>query len=174
MRRTVIHTIVISVILVICQGIIDGYLDLSHYLILSCLPFIILSLPFKIGTPAVMLIAFFVGLGADFLGGGILGINAGALTGAAFLRKGMMSASINAEIYEKEPRPTPGITGYQKFSLFSLLFTTAYLVFYILLDSAGVAPLLFNMTRLAISIVADVLLSAALFFICNHGERGHE
>ena len=108
-----------------------------------------------------------VGIVADLLGGGIIGINAAALTAAAFAKRGLVMALINKDLLEKENRPTPQITGIGKYSILAFFILLIYLVAYTSLESLGYWSWILFILRTAISLVANLLMTIGLFIICN-------
>ncbi len=159
--------IVIAIILIIGQGLIDSFIHISLYLHLSLLPYIILAMPYRNSTLANTIIGFIVGIVADLLGGGIIGINAAALTAAAFAKRGLVMALINKDLLEKENRPTPQITGIGKYSILAFFILLIYIVAYTSLESLGYWSWILFILRTAISLVANLLMTIGLFIICN-------
>ena len=155
--------ILLTFLLLLVQIIIDNYLNISIYLNIAILPFIILMLPYKTKTAWTMIIAFILGLIADLAGNGIIGMCSAALTLAALCRRWTLNISVNKDILNNEEYPTPDTLRLPNFILYSACFYTIYLLCYILLDNAGFSNFGLIALRFIISLVINVLLATLLF-----------
>lgn len=168
MKSTTLQIYLIAFILILAQGITDSFVDISRYVLISFLPFIILRMPYRSSTPAVLLACFATGLIADILGGGIIGINSASLTFAGLLRGTIVKSVVGKDVMEKEKRPSVLVTGQISFLIYSVLFIALYELCYIFLDSMGSASFLFNLTRFAISVPVNTAISMLLFNLCTN------
>ncbi|MDD6103486.1 MAG: hypothetical protein PUB73_02555 [Bacteroidales bacterium] len=171
MKSTTLQIYLTAFILILAQGITDSFVDISRYVLISFLPFITLRMPYKSSTPAVLLVSFVAGLVADFLGGGIIGLNSASLTFAGLLRGRIIKTVVGKDVIEKEKRPSVLVTGQVSFLIYSALLIALYELCYIFLDSMGSASFLFNLTRFAISVPVNTAISMLLFNLCTNNPR---
>lgn len=160
---------ILAILLLVAQGIIDNYFNITTYLSIALLPFIILMLPYQSKTIWTILIAFILGIVTDMLGNGILGINSAALTAAAVCRKEILNISIKKEILNTEQYPSSTTIKISYFSLYAAIFLAIYFMVYVPLDNAGFTPFYPILLRFAISLATNLLLMILLFIIT--GER---
>lgn len=155
--------ILLTFLLLLVQIIIDNYLNISVYLNIAILPFIILMLPYKMNTGWTMIIAFILGLIADFAGNGILGMCAASLTLASLCRKWILNISVSKDILNSEVYASPDTLRLPNFILYATIFYAIYLLSYILLDNAGFSSFGKISLRFIISLVINILLAILLF-----------
>lgn len=157
--------IVTALLLILAQGALDNYVNLSVYLDITLCLFIVLMLPYRTGTVTAMLTAFAVGLVTDFLGNSIPGMSSAALTAAALCRKGMLQLTAGKESSSKEKHQTMDSLGTRRFLLYSMPLILICLAVYILIDSSGFRPFGLCMARLAISMAANTVIMLLLYLI---------
>lgn len=167
MKNTLRH-IIMAVLLVLAQGALDNYVNLTVFLDLSLCLYIILMLPFRWGTVPAMLTGFVIGLTVDILGNGIPGMSAAAMTAAGLCRKGILSLTGPRD---KEKRQSIENFGIRGFVLYSVPVILIYLGVYILLDSSGFRQPGASLARLAISLAANTALMAFLYAISTDSTR---
>lgn len=162
------HTI-LALLLILAQGALDNYINLSVYLDIFLCLFIVLALPPKLGSIPSMTAGFVLGLAVDILGNGIPGMNAAAMTAAGVCRKGIFELTAPKE---KEKREGIDTMGLRNFVLYSMPLVLICLTVYILLDSSGFRPAGLCLARLGISFVVNTLLMAILYMISiDHNRR---
>lgn len=168
MNGTIRH-ILLALLLILAQGALDNYVNLTVYLDLSLCLFIILTLPFRWGTVPTMLTAFTIGIVTDILGNGIPGMSAAAMTAAGLCRRSLLLASASAE----KDKQTIDSLGVRRFVLYSAPIILIYMTVYILLDSSGFRPAGQCLARLGISLVANTAMMAFLYTLSteNHSRR---
>lgn len=157
MRRA--NFIVLYVIMVICQMMITNYLHISPFLMLSILPVCVLCIPLSRSTMEAMLIAFATGLCVDMLAEGTYGINTMALLPVAYARKGIVRLIFGKDHLVRSEDFSFRKNGIGKVALAVLVVQVIFLAIYIFADGAGVRPMWFNLIRLAVSLIAGVLVS---------------
>lgn len=157
MRRA--NFIVLYVIMVICQMIITNYLHISPFLMLSILPVCVLCIPLSRSTTEALLIAFVTGLCVDMLAEGTYGINTMSLLPVAYARKGIVRLIFGKDHIVRSEDFSFRKNGIGKVTLAILVVQLVFLTIYIFADGAGVRPLWFNLIRLAVSLIAGVLIS---------------
>lgn len=167
MRKRDLKYIIIAFILLIGQGLIDSFIHISLYIHLSVLPYIILAMPYRNSTISNTTTAFVIGIIADILGGGILGLNTAALTAAGFAKKGLVGALINKDLLEKESRPTPQITGLGRYAVLATFIILIYLGVYLAVESIGSWSWMLNILRMIFSFAVNLFITIGLFIICN-------
>lgn len=163
--------IIIGISLIIAQGALDNYVNLSVYIDLALFLYIILMLPVRTGTVPAMLIAFLTGLTVDILGNGIPGLTSAALTSAALCRKGILLAVAPKDFPIKDSRASIDSLGPRRYAVYSAIFIFIYLSVYILIDNTGFRPAGQCLSRLAISLAANTALQTALFAVCSNFRR---
>lgn len=163
--------IITVLLLVIAQGAIDNYVNLSVYLNIMLPMFIILILPEKSGSIAVMLAAFALGLIMDIFGNGIPGLSAAAMTAAALCRKPILRIIIPKELTVKEGRTAIESLGISHFALYSALMLAVCLSVYILVDNAGFRPVWQCLGRLGASLILNTAVMTALFAAVRDNRR---
>lgn len=166
-----IKYIVVGVLLIIAQGALDNYVNLSTYVDISLPLFIILMLPYRMGTVPAMLTAFATGLVVDVLGNGILGMTSAALTATALCRRGILLLTTAHETSVKEGRPSMESIGIRRFILYSIPLTLIYIIVLILIDNSGFKPVGTCVLRMSLSLVTDTALMTALYAVISDNRR---
>lgn len=167
MRKRDLKYIIIAFILLIGQGLIDSFIHIGLYIHLSILPYIILAMPYRNSTISNTFSAFLIGMIADILGGGIIGLNTAALTAVGFAKRGLVSVLINKDLLEKEPRPTPQITGIGRYTVMATFAILIYLGTYFTIESIGSWSWMLNILRMICSFLVNIFITIGLFIICN-------
>lgn len=163
--------ITISLLLIIAQGALDNYVNLSVYIDLALFMFIILMLPPRTGTVPAMIAAFIIGLIVDILGNGIPGLTSAALTAAALCRRTAIIAAAPKDFQAKDKRFSVESLGIRRFTIYAAILTFIYLLVYILIDNAGFRPAGQCLARLFISLAANTAIMAVLFAVCGSDRR---
>lgn len=145
--------------IVALQVLICNYLNLSYYLTLSLLPVIVILIPIRFSTIAVMLIAAASGFVVDVLGDGVLGLNMLAIVPVALARNGLLRVIFGQEVFAQKEDVTIKKYGIIKFLGFIAIAQAIFLIIYIIADGAGTRPFWFNALRFGISLVAGILVS---------------
>lgn len=171
MIRQSIKYIVTGLLLVIAQGALDNYVNLSVYIDIALPLFIILTLPYRLGTVPAMLAAFALGLVVDILGNGIPGMTSAALTAAALCRRGVLTLVTSRDTAVKEGRATIEAMGTPKFTVYSIPLILTYLLVYILVDLSGFRPAGQCLVRLLLSLAINTALLTALYAVITDSKR---
>jgi rod shape-determining protein MreD len=149
--------------LVIIQCLLDNFVDLSVYIRIVILPYIILILPYRYNTIPTMLLAFIIGLAVDVLTTGVLGLNAGALTSVAFIRQKLLHMILDERNMKRHDSPDYKVMGLGK-SLFYIAFPSiVYFTIYILLDNYGFHPYHITIPKIIIGAVICTAIGLILF-----------
>lgn len=151
------------VIVIVLQCILDNYVDLGIYTRIVLLPYLILTLPYRYLTISSMVLAFLTGLCVDIFTTGVLGLNAGALVGVAFVRQKMLHSFIDERNIERHDSPDVKAMGTGR-SIFYVFFS--HLVFFTLhtiLDNFGFTPAMITIPKIAIGTVVSGLIGYILF-----------
>lgn len=163
--------IIIGIILILAQGALDNYVNLSLYLNITLFMFPLLVLPVRMGTVPVMLIAFVLGLIVDILGNGIPGLTSAALTVAALARKQLLGLTVPKENSSNDRKSTIEGMGITRFAVYSASMSFIFLLAYILLDSSGFRPFGQCIARLGLSLVTDTALLTALYAVSTDNRK---
>ncbi|HIZ85545.1 MAG TPA: hypothetical protein IAC04_03545 [Candidatus Coprenecus stercoravium] len=158
-----VRYLLLALLLLIAQGALDNYVNLSVYIDIALFLFLILVLPAGTGTVPAMLTAFAVGLLVDVLGNGIPGLTSAALTAAALCRRQILNLTVPKDFSGKDGKASVEDMGISRFSVYSAVFTLIYLLVYILLDNSGIRPFWPNMARLSLSLVINTAITTVLF-----------
>lgn len=151
------------VIIIALQCILDNYVDLGIYTRIVLLPILILTLPYRYLTISSMILAFLTGLSVDIFTTGVLGLNAGALAGVAFVRQKMLHTFIDERNIERHDSPDHKAMGTGR-GLFYVLFS--YFVFFTIhtiLDNFGFTPILITLPKIAVGTITGGLIGYILF-----------
>jgi rod shape-determining protein MreD len=155
--------ILYALVIIVVQCILDNYVDLSIYLRIVLVPYLILILPYRYRTISAMILAFFIGLAVDIFTTGVLGINAGALTAVAFIRQKMLHAIMDERNMERHDSPDLKVMGVGK-GLFYI--GVPYLLFFIisvLLDNFSIRPLAITIPKILAGTIVSGVISMLLF-----------
>lgn len=169
--RTSSDHIILYILMIVAQLIICNYLDMTQFVTLSLLPAMVLCIPLSLNTIWAMLIAFVTGLSVDFLGDGLIGLNAFALVPVAVLRKPLISSIFGRDIVERA-----GSISVHKNGLFpcagaTVISTALFLTLYIFADGAGERPFWFNLVRFICSILLSSIFCMIVFNVFNPREK---
>lgn len=104
--RSPVKYIIVAVLLILAQGALDNYVNISIYLDIAMCLYLLLALPVRWGTVPTMLAGFVIGLLVDILGNGILGMSAAAMTAAGLCRRGIFNLTAPKET-RKDSRSRP-------------------------------------------------------------------
>lgn len=169
--RTSKDYILLYILLTAAQLIICNYLQLSQFVVLTLLPALILCMPLSVGSILCMIISFVTGLTVDWLGDGVIGMNALALVPVALLRKPLVSAIFGHDMVERQ-----GSFSIYKNGLFScagatIIMVILFMLIYIITDGAGQRPFWFNMVRFICSALSSSILCLIVLNSLNPRER---
>lgn len=153
-RRIFVYLLLLAV-----QVLLMNYLNLSQYVLLCFLPAMILCLPIRLSSIAVMCIAFATGFAVDFSAQGVLGLCSFALVPVAFSRRLIISMVYGNELFSRGEDPSVRRQGVFKMALLLLIGTALFLLLYIWMDGAGTRPLWFNLLRFSCSLLLSTALS---------------
>lgn len=163
--------IIISILLILAQGVLDNYVNLSIYLNVTLFVFPLLMLPVRTGTVPAMLAAFIIGLVVDILGNGIPGLTAAALTAAALLRKTILGLIVPKDPSSKDGKGSMEDLGIRQFAVYSAVMCLIFLLAYILLDCAGFRPFWQCILRLCASLAVNTTLMTLLFAVSSDNRK---
>lgn len=163
--------IIIGALLIIAQGVLDNYVNLSIYIDLSLFMFILLVLPARAATVTVMLVAFATGLVVDILGNGIPGLTSAALTAAGLCRRAILSLTVPKDPSSMDGKSSIEDLGIIRFAVYAAAMSFIFLSVYILLDTAGFRPFGQCAARLLISLVINTALLTVIFAVTGDNRK---
>ncbi|MCQ2185399.1 MAG: hypothetical protein MJY92_01570 [Bacteroidales bacterium] len=160
------------ILLFIAQLVLARYCQIGPYIYISLLPAMIMCMPMSVPTWLNCIIAFTCGMAVDGLADGVWGLNAMAIVPVAFLNKSLIGIFISREVVEREY----SISFYQHgiFSIGFNLFIISLLYFgiYICFDTGADRTLVFNLIKLAASIVSSMIFGlVTVNLLCPRPER---
>ena len=147
------------VLLVVLQMLIYNYFHISHYLLLTILPVMVLLIPIRFSTLSSLFIAFVTGLVADVFSDGVIGLNAAALVPVALIREWVIGLVFGQELFARDEDASILRQGVMKMTTAIVIVQAPFLFIYIWADSAGTRPFWFNATRFGLSLVISTAVS---------------
>ncbi len=150
---------IVYLLMLLAQLLLSNYFQLTPYVMLTILPVMILSIPIRVGTVGVLLIAFVSALTVDLLSEGILGLNAFALMPVALLRNPVIRLIFGDELFARKEDFSVQRSGFGKVALAIFLVQLLFISLYVWADGASTRPLWFDLTRIGASTFASFLLS---------------
>ena len=153
------------VLLFVAQTALWNYFNFTPYVFLVFLPAMLLCLPAEHGTVRVMLLAFVLGLVADFLVNGQLGLTSLALVPVAAVRRRVIRIVFGQEFFVRDEALSFHRQGWTKFLWAILLLTSIFLIIYVTVDSAGMYSLGFRSLKFLCSLVASSAVSVPVAFL---------
>lgn len=151
------------VLIIILQVVLDNYCDLGVYLRIVLLPYLILTLPYRIKTIEAMVIAFILGLVVDLFTTGVVGLNSGALAASALVRRKILYSILDERNIDKYDYPNFRAMGNMKGGFYFILPYLAFFIVYILLDNFSLSPFWWNLQRIVICSVVNTIIGLVLF-----------
>ena len=158
-------------VFVILQMVICNWVNLSPLVSLTILPALILCLPLSVATVPAMFLAFVTGLAVDFLGDGVLGLNALALVPVAYMRKFLIGNILGKDIVIRGDGFSFRKNGILKVTSALFFSLIVFLTVYILADGAGTRPLWFNLARFGLSTLAGMIVGLLVVNTLTSSER---
>lgn len=152
----------VFLILAVAQTILSNFLNLSHYLVLSFLPMLILLLPVHIGNVAGMITAFVLGFLVDLFSGGVPGLTSLALVPLAAVRHGIITLVFGEEVYARGENVTLRRQGVPKMALAILISCAVFFIVFIWADSAGTLGFWFCILKILLSSLVSTVVSMML------------
>lgn len=149
-------------ILVVAQILLNDFLNLSQYLVLSILPMLILCLPIRFGTISTMIIAFLTGFAVDFFSSGMIGMTSLALVPLALMRRGIIVLVFGEEVYSRGENISMRRQGVLKMGLGILIASAVFFTILIAVDLAGTHSFWFFLLKLALSCLVSTIVSVFL------------
>lgn len=145
----------IFLIAVAAQILANNFLNLSQFVLVSCLPGLILCVPVRIKTPFLLIITFITGFFVDLLAGGMIGLTLVALLPVAFARNWLFGLILGNDTLSRMESLSVSKQGSNRISIILILMILLYFIIYIWTDSAGTRPFWFN----AVKLVSSTLVS---------------
>lgn len=146
----------------ILQILVNVFLHLPAWLTICILPALIALAPLRIRTPFLLIIAFITAFLTDFLTSGILGLTVVSLLPVAFLRNFLYKIFIGKESFTRKDDISSKKHGLLRISGILVVSFLVYFLIFVLADSAGTRPLLFNGLRILCSMTASYVISLIL------------
>lgn len=161
MNRT--YHIIVNLAICVVQILLNNYLNISQYVLVSLLPLVVMSLPLKRSTNFALFVAFFAGMAVDLLSSSQLGCTSICLLVCAFLKNTVFKLVYGDEIFSYRDGCPLTYQSSRETGIAISILCAIYFLLYALIDSAGTLPLNVNLLRWVISSA----ISALLCFICT-------
>lgn len=161
MRKNIYYLTLLSICLV--QILLNNYLYISQYILISLLPAIVASLPLRFNTITSLLMAFVVGLAIDFISLPTLGISSCALLPCMLVRVPVLKLVYGDNILQNDDNSPLNYQSYKENFISILIFCALYMAVYVWLDGAMTRSFAFNSLRW----LCSTLCSSLLCFLCS-------
>lgn len=146
-------------LLMIAQIIMSNSLNLSHFVVLSILPMMVLCIPISVATAYAIIIAFLTGLATDFFATGSLGLTSFALMPVALTRNTIIKLVCGEEVFARKEDISIRRQGLPKMLLAISFAEAIYLILFVWIESAGMRPFWADAIRFGASLVVGSLAS---------------
>lgn len=156
--------VITYLIIIVAQIILNNVFNLSQYVILSFLPAMVFCLPSQSNTAINLLVAFVIGFVVDFFSTGIVGMTAVALLPVALIRNPLLTFIFGSEYFSRRDDIMSDTQGFRRTMVCVEISLFLFLLVYVIIDSAGTRPFVFNLLRFLISFI---LCSGVSIFILN-------
>lgn len=155
----------IAIVLLVCQIVLGGYLNIMPILYIAFFAQLFLLLPHAMDRGITLVYAFIYGICIDLLADGVLGLNGAALVAMAYLRTPILKLVLSrANIENNESLPlTSKYIELPKLVLISILCHLIFFSVYVLLDSAASFTLLYTVMKILLCTVVNSIISV----VCN-------
>jgi len=160
------------ILLFVAQLLVWNYLDFSQYVFIVFLPVMLLCLPVGRGSIRLMLLAFVLGVAADFLVSGQIGTTALALVPVAALRRIVIQLVFGNEILARGEELSFHRQRYTKFVTATLMLTSVFLLVYLWVDGAGMYSLGFLALKYVISLLVSTAVSVPVAYLLLEESTG--
>lgn len=158
-------------LLLFAQIVVNNFLSLPQYLILSILPALIVFQSFTSKPVLTMIITFVIAFLTDFFSDGSLGLTAVALLPVAFLRQHIIGFSMGRENLTRDEWLNVQRIGMGRVFFAITIAQALFLAIYIFVDSAGTRSFGFNALKWAISLTAGTLASFMAVSLLSNREK---
>ena len=158
-----LKVVIFYVLVFILQVLVEGgvFRDMAVHFCL--LPLIIAALPYKWKIPALLPVAFLLGLALDMASGGVPGVNSAAATLVAALRNPVYVKLVANDNALPAQTPYSSIIGHAYYLKYIAILTAIYVAAWLLMDSFSMASPLLMLLRLIVWTAA----SCAVSFVFN-------
>lgn len=160
------------ILLLVVQLLVWNFLSFSQYVFIAFLPVMLLCLPTEQGNIRLMLLSFVLGVAADFLVHGQLGLTALALVPVGALRRAVLQLVFGHELITRGEELSFHRQRYTKFVTATLIVTSVFLLIYLWMDSAGTYPLGFLALKFGISLLASTAVSVPIAYLLLEESTG--
>lgn len=160
------------ILLFVVQLLVWNYFNFLQYVFIVFLPVMLLCLPIERGSISLMLLAFVLGVAADFLVNGQLGLTALALVPVAALRRTVIQLVFGNEILARGEELSFHRQRYTKFATATLMLTSVFLLVYLWMDGAGMYSLGFLALKYVISLLVSTAVSVPVAYLLLEESTG--
>lgn len=160
------------ILLFVVQLLVWNYFNFLQYVFIVFLPVMLLCLPIERGSISLMLLAFVLGVAADFLVNGQLGLTALALVPVAALRRIVIQLVFGNEILARGEELSFHRQRYTKFATATLMLTSVFLLVYLWVDGAGMYSLGFLALKYVISLLVSTAVSVPVAYLLLEESTG--
>lgn len=160
------------ILLFVVQLLVWNYFNFLQYVFIVFLPVMLLCLPIERGSISLMLLAFVLGVAADFLVNGQLGLTALALVPVAALRRTVIQLVFGNEILARGEELSFHRQRHTKFVTATLMLTSVFLLVYLWVDGAGMYSLGFLALKYVISLLVSTAVSVPVAYLLLEESTG--
>lgn len=152
-------------LLFVVQLLLWNYFNFTQYVFIVFLPAMLLCLPIGQGPIRVMALAFVLGVLADFLVNGQLGLTSLALVPVAAVRRLVIQLVFGHELISRGEELSFRRQRLAKFVIAILMLTAVFLLVYLWVDSAGMYSLGFLVIKFGASLLVSTGVSLAVAYL---------
>lgn len=160
------------ILLLVAQLLVWNFVNFSQYVFIVFLPVMLLCLPIERESIRLMLLSFVLGVAADFLVHGQLGLTALALVPVAALRRAVIQLVFGHELIARGEELSFHRQRYTRFITATLILTAVFLLVYLWVDGAGMYSLGFLALKFGISLLASTAVSVPIAYLLLEESTG--
>lgn len=151
----------LGVLLIICQILLSGYVNIWPVLYIAIFPQFLVLLPSSLNRSLYLVVAFILGLAIDIFADGVPGLNAAALVAMAYARPLVLKFVLTRGGLEStETLPLlPRTVELPKLVLLNAIMLAIFFTVYVVLDSAGSFTFWYTILKIALCIIANSIIS---------------
>ncbi len=151
----------LGLLLIICQILLSGYVNIWPVLYIAIFPQFLVLLPSSLNRSLYLVVAFILGLTIDIFADGVPGLNAAALVAMAYARPLVLKFVLTRGGLEStETLPLlPRTVELPKLVLLNAIMLAIFFTVYVVLDSAGSFTFWYTILKIVLCIIANSIIS---------------
>ena len=158
-----LHYILLCIVMLLLQTVINNHVYTNPLVFICFIPLLIIQMPLLLRPYVALPAAFTIGLLADILSGGVIGLNAGAAVLATTFRRPLFYLCFSKGTILRDTMPAVKEVGFYNYSLYAFLVILIYFLFYVFFDGFSAA----QWKVMAIRLGANSLINLVLIMIIS-------